>query len=107
MAGNTGEVEYRQDVGNYKHPSNMQGGETGLPVRCTQAERWATEENTMPRNYIDTTETQGNADDKQATISDSFPGIRHMTGGCEGFRGARAGSFLQNQTAPLGPSCEV
>lgn len=40
VAGNTGEMEYRQDVGNYKHPSNMWGGEAGLPVRCIQAERW-------------------------------------------------------------------
>lgn len=40
VAGNMGEMEHRQDVGSYKHQTHMWEGETGLPVRCTQAERW-------------------------------------------------------------------
>lgn len=37
------------------------------------------------------------ADDKQHVISDSFLGVRHMTGCCGRFTGERAGSFLRNQ----------
>lgn len=71
VAGNTGEMEYRMWVITNTHPACGEE-KLGCQSDAHRQKGGATEENTMPRNYIDTTETQGTADDKQQRFLTAF-----------------------------------